>query len=165
MGPQTMRPPTTPLQTHRSVCPQRGERVFAPADAVQPALSALLHQPRAARRAHARPGDHRKLAGGPRPSKADGQSDPAGRGADPPPGAGAGGSGRQASGLRFRHHRHQRVPGGDILERVQPGEVDFFSFSLDGARAPTNDQIRAKVPTAPVFAVYTLPRPVGSTPA
>jgi MoaA/NifB/PqqE/SkfB family radical SAM enzyme len=34
--------------------------------------------------------------------------------------------------------------GGDILEKVQPGEVDFFSFSLDGARAPTNDRIRGE---------------------
>jgi MoaA/NifB/PqqE/SkfB family radical SAM enzyme len=32
----------------------------------------------------------------------------------------------------------------DILERVLPGEVDFFSFSLDGATAGTNDHIRGK---------------------
>jgi len=32
----------------------------------------------------------------------------------------------------------------DILERVTPGEVDFFSFSLDGATAGTNDRIRGE---------------------
>lgn len=30
----------------------------------------------------------------------------------------------------------------DILARVTPAEVDYFSFSLDGASAPTNDRIR-----------------------
>lgn len=30
----------------------------------------------------------------------------------------------------------------DILEQVTPDEVDYFSFSLDGASAPTNDSIR-----------------------
>jgi MoaA/NifB/PqqE/SkfB family radical SAM enzyme len=30
----------------------------------------------------------------------------------------------------------------DILSRVSPGEVDFFSFSLDGATRKTNDRIR-----------------------
>lgn len=30
----------------------------------------------------------------------------------------------------------------DILNRVTPEEVDYFSFSLDGATAPTNDSIR-----------------------
>ena len=30
----------------------------------------------------------------------------------------------------------------EILERVTPNEVDFFSFSLDGATAATNDAIR-----------------------
>ncbi len=30
----------------------------------------------------------------------------------------------------------------DILEKVTPGEVDFFSFSLDGAEAATNDRLR-----------------------
>jgi len=30
----------------------------------------------------------------------------------------------------------------DILERVSPEEVDYFSFSLDGATAPVNDAIR-----------------------
>jgi MoaA/NifB/PqqE/SkfB family radical SAM enzyme len=30
----------------------------------------------------------------------------------------------------------------DILARVTPAEVDYFSFSLDGAGAPTNDRIR-----------------------
>jgi MoaA/NifB/PqqE/SkfB family radical SAM enzyme len=30
----------------------------------------------------------------------------------------------------------------DILERVSPGDVDFFSFSLDGATPATNDPIR-----------------------
>lgn len=30
----------------------------------------------------------------------------------------------------------------DILDRVTPDEVDFFSFSLDGATAATNDAIR-----------------------
>lgn len=32
----------------------------------------------------------------------------------------------------------------DILDRVTPAEVDFFSFSLDGATARTNDEIRGK---------------------
>jgi MoaA/NifB/PqqE/SkfB family radical SAM enzyme len=32
----------------------------------------------------------------------------------------------------------------DILDRVTPREVDFFSFSLDGATAATNDRIRGK---------------------
>lgn len=32
----------------------------------------------------------------------------------------------------------------DILSRVTPAEVDYFSFSLDGATAPTNDAIRGK---------------------
>jgi MoaA/NifB/PqqE/SkfB family radical SAM enzyme len=32
----------------------------------------------------------------------------------------------------------------NILEKVTPAEVDVFSFSLDGARAETNDQIRGK---------------------
>lgn len=32
----------------------------------------------------------------------------------------------------------------DILERVTPSEVDFFSFSLDGATAKTNDAIRGR---------------------
>jgi MoaA/NifB/PqqE/SkfB family radical SAM enzyme len=32
----------------------------------------------------------------------------------------------------------------DILEKVTPGEVDTFSFSLDGATRATNDQIRGK---------------------
>jgi MoaA/NifB/PqqE/SkfB family radical SAM enzyme len=31
-----------------------------------------------------------------------------------------------------------------ILDRTSPGEVDFFSFSLDGATAPVNDAIRGK---------------------
>ncbi len=31
-----------------------------------------------------------------------------------------------------------------ILERVTPGQVDFFSFSLDGATAATNDAIRGE---------------------
>jgi MoaA/NifB/PqqE/SkfB family radical SAM enzyme len=30
----------------------------------------------------------------------------------------------------------------DILEKVTPAEVDFFSFSLDGAMAATNDRLR-----------------------
>jgi MoaA/NifB/PqqE/SkfB family radical SAM enzyme len=30
----------------------------------------------------------------------------------------------------------------DILEKVTPAEVDFFSFSLDGARQETNDSLR-----------------------
>ena len=30
----------------------------------------------------------------------------------------------------------------DILSKVKPGEVDFFSFSLDGASRETNDRIR-----------------------
>jgi MoaA/NifB/PqqE/SkfB family radical SAM enzyme len=30
----------------------------------------------------------------------------------------------------------------DILTKVKPGEVDFFSFSLDGATRDTNDRIR-----------------------
>ena len=30
----------------------------------------------------------------------------------------------------------------DILSRVKPGEVDYFSFSLDGATPGTNDRIR-----------------------
>jgi len=30
----------------------------------------------------------------------------------------------------------------DILEKVTPSEVDFFSFSLDGALAATNDRLR-----------------------
>ena len=30
----------------------------------------------------------------------------------------------------------------DILSKVSPGEVDFFSFSLDGATRKTNDRIR-----------------------
>lgn len=32
----------------------------------------------------------------------------------------------------------------DILERVTPAEVDFISFSLDGATAETNDRIRGR---------------------
>ncbi|MBW1866432.1 MAG: radical SAM protein [Deltaproteobacteria bacterium] len=32
----------------------------------------------------------------------------------------------------------------NILDRVTPDEVDYFSFSLDGATAPTNDSIRGK---------------------
>ena len=32
----------------------------------------------------------------------------------------------------------------DILEKVNPGEVDAFSFSLDGATRTTNDRIRGK---------------------
>jgi Fe-coproporphyrin III synthase len=32
----------------------------------------------------------------------------------------------------------------DILERVAPGEVDFFSFSLDGPTAQVNDAIRGR---------------------
>ncbi len=32
----------------------------------------------------------------------------------------------------------------DILERVDPGEIDFFSFSLDGATPATNDAIRGR---------------------
>jgi MoaA/NifB/PqqE/SkfB family radical SAM enzyme len=32
----------------------------------------------------------------------------------------------------------------DILDRVTPAEVDVFSFSLDGARAGTNDAIRGE---------------------
>ncbi len=32
----------------------------------------------------------------------------------------------------------------DILDRVDPGEVDFFSFSLDGAGAAVNDAIRGE---------------------
>ncbi len=32
----------------------------------------------------------------------------------------------------------------DILEKVNPGEVDTFSFSLDGATRETNDRIRGK---------------------
>jgi len=32
----------------------------------------------------------------------------------------------------------------DILEKVTPGEVDTFSFSLDGATRQTNDRIRGK---------------------
>lgn len=32
----------------------------------------------------------------------------------------------------------------DVLSRVSPGEVDFFSFSLDGATPRTNDWIRSK---------------------
>jgi MoaA/NifB/PqqE/SkfB family radical SAM enzyme len=32
----------------------------------------------------------------------------------------------------------------DILSRVSPQEVDFFSFSLDGATRKTNDRIRGK---------------------
>ena len=32
----------------------------------------------------------------------------------------------------------------DILEKVNPGEVDTFSFSLDGATRTTNDRIRGK---------------------
>lgn len=32
----------------------------------------------------------------------------------------------------------------DILARVTPAEVDYFSFSLDGASAPTNDRIRGE---------------------
>ncbi len=32
----------------------------------------------------------------------------------------------------------------DILEKVAPQEVDFFSFSLDGARRETNDRIRGE---------------------
>ncbi len=32
----------------------------------------------------------------------------------------------------------------DILNRVEPDEVDFFSFSLDGATRQTNDAIRGK---------------------
>jgi MoaA/NifB/PqqE/SkfB family radical SAM enzyme len=33
---------------------------------------------------------------------------------------------------------------GDILSKVTPAEVDYFSFSLDGATADTNDLIRGK---------------------
>jgi MoaA/NifB/PqqE/SkfB family radical SAM enzyme len=32
----------------------------------------------------------------------------------------------------------------DILSRVSPGEVDYFSFSLDGASSQVNDPIRGK---------------------
>jgi MoaA/NifB/PqqE/SkfB family radical SAM enzyme len=32
----------------------------------------------------------------------------------------------------------------NILKKVSPEQVDFFSFSLDGARAKTNDNIRGK---------------------
>ena len=32
----------------------------------------------------------------------------------------------------------------DILSRVEPHEVDFFSFSLDGATPETNDRLRGK---------------------
>jgi MoaA/NifB/PqqE/SkfB family radical SAM enzyme len=32
----------------------------------------------------------------------------------------------------------------DIIEKVTPDQVDFFSFSLDGARAETNDRIRGR---------------------
>ena len=32
----------------------------------------------------------------------------------------------------------------DILDKVSPDEVDFFSFSLDGATAATNDRLRGK---------------------
>ena len=32
----------------------------------------------------------------------------------------------------------------DILDRITPDDVDFLSFSLDGARAATNDAIRGK---------------------
>ncbi|MDZ7599253.1 MAG: radical SAM protein [Desulfobacterales bacterium] len=32
----------------------------------------------------------------------------------------------------------------DILARVTPAEVDYFSFSLDGASAPANDRIRGE---------------------
>jgi len=32
----------------------------------------------------------------------------------------------------------------DILARVTPGEVDYFSFSLDGATEATNDRIRGR---------------------
>ena len=32
----------------------------------------------------------------------------------------------------------------DIIERVSPDEVDFFSFSLDGATRETNDRIRGE---------------------
>ena len=32
----------------------------------------------------------------------------------------------------------------DILEKVHPGEVDIFSFSLDGATRATNDRIRGQ---------------------
>ncbi len=32
----------------------------------------------------------------------------------------------------------------DILNQVTPDEVDYFSFSLDGATAPTNDSIRGR---------------------
>lgn len=32
----------------------------------------------------------------------------------------------------------------DILSKVTPGEVDFFSFSLDGATPETNDRIRGR---------------------
>ncbi len=32
----------------------------------------------------------------------------------------------------------------DILDKVRPDEVDFFSFSLDGATRETNDQLRGK---------------------
>lgn len=32
----------------------------------------------------------------------------------------------------------------DILDRVEPDEVDFFSFSLDGATPETNDRIRGE---------------------
>jgi len=32
----------------------------------------------------------------------------------------------------------------DILERVDPAEIDFFSFSLDGATRETNDRIRGQ---------------------
>jgi MoaA/NifB/PqqE/SkfB family radical SAM enzyme len=33
---------------------------------------------------------------------------------------------------------------GDILEKVTPEEVDFFSFSLDGATPAANDRLRGK---------------------
>jgi MoaA/NifB/PqqE/SkfB family radical SAM enzyme len=32
----------------------------------------------------------------------------------------------------------------DILDRITPSDVDFFSFSLDGATAATNDRIRGE---------------------
>lgn len=32
----------------------------------------------------------------------------------------------------------------DIIDKVEPGEVDFFSFSLDGATRETNDHLRGE---------------------
>ena len=50
---------------------------------------------------------------------------------------------------RARHYRSVTIDTNgylfnDILTRVNPGEVDFFSFSLDGACRETNDAIRGK---------------------